>query len=619
MTATAQTDTVKSERLKDVVVTGTRNATTTRNLPMTVSVVDHATLTEKQQPNILTTLNEQVPGMFVTQRAMMGFGVSSVGTGSVNIRGINSGIGQVLVLIDGNPQYQGVYGHGVGDSYQTMTAERVEVLRGPASVLYGSNAMGGVINIITRGAQSDGIRTQVNLGAGSYGTFQAEANNQIRSGKFSSTVAAQYGRSDNHRPRMGFEQYGAYAKFGYDLSKNWNAFADFNFTHFNASSPGSTTSPLYEADQWITRAAATIAIENHYEKTNGRISVYDNFGFHRINDGYNAENPTAKPKTEHFRSKDAVAGISWYQSINLIPSNSITVGLDYQHIYGRAYYTDIATGAVVTDKNNRGIQSGHAHSNEIAGYVDVRQDLTSWLTVDAGVRYDHHSVAGGEFVPQAGVVVKPSSNGELKALVSKGFRNPTTKEMYIYGSANSDSLHAERMWNYELAWKQRLFNGAFTYGANIFIIDADNIIQTVPFGKRNVNMNTGKINNRGAELEATWRASKHISLSTNHSFLHMHNHIVAAPEYKGYLGANIHYGKWSGVLGVQQLCGLYTTVGANENKDDVTLVNAIINYQPIKQLKLWVRGDNLLAQKYELFAGYPMPRATFMSGVNITF
>lgn len=54
----------------------------------------------------------------------------------------------------------------------------------------------------------DGVKTTVNLGAGSYGTIQAEASNQVRSGKFSSTVAAQYGRTDNHRPRMGFEQYG---------------------------------------------------------------------------------------------------------------------------------------------------------------------------------------------------------------------------------------------------------------------------------------------------------------------------------------------------------------------------------------------------------------------------
>lgn len=64
--------------------------------------------------------------------------------------------------------------------------ERVEVLRGPASLLYGSNAMGGVVNIVTRGMQADGVRTQVTAGAGSYGTVQAEASNRLRQGRWHS-------------------------------------------------------------------------------------------------------------------------------------------------------------------------------------------------------------------------------------------------------------------------------------------------------------------------------------------------------------------------------------------------------------------------------------------------
>ena len=82
----------------------------------------------------------------------------------------------MLVLIDGHPQYQGIYGHPIADSYQTLMAERVEVLRGPASVLYGSNAMGGVLNIVTRSMHEDGVKTHINLGAGSYGTVQTEAS-----------------------------------------------------------------------------------------------------------------------------------------------------------------------------------------------------------------------------------------------------------------------------------------------------------------------------------------------------------------------------------------------------------------------------------------------------------
>ena len=442
----AQSD---SAALQEVVVTGTRSAVDVRHTPFTVTVVDRQTLTEQHQTNVLPTVMQQVPNLLVTSRGMMGYGVSTGAAGGINMRGISGGAGQLLVLIDGHPQYNGVYGHPIADSYQTLLTERVEVLRGPASVLYGSNAMGGVLNIVTRSMKQDGMKTHINLGAGSWGTVQTEASNQLRSGRFSSTVAAQYSRTDNHRPNMGFEQYGGYVKLGYDLTDNWNAYMDVNLTHFNASNPGTVEQPKLENDQWITRGAASLVIENHYDKTSGALSIYDNFGRHKINDGYNQKG--GKPQTDLFRSKDAVAGISWYQSAQLFEGNRLTVGADYQHIYGRAYYTNRQTDEVVTTPQ-RLKQSAHSHENEVAGYADIRQDITEWLTVDAGLRYDHHSTAGGEWIPQFGVVWRPLTTGELKATASKGFRNPTTREMYMYGTANHDSLRAERLWSYELAW-----------------------------------------------------------------------------------------------------------------------------------------------------------------------
>ena len=601
----AQTDSLS---LQEVVVTGTRNATDVRHLPYTVNVINRQTLTEQQQTSVLTTVMQQVPGLFVTSRSMMGYGVSTGAAGGISLRGVTGGAGQMLVLIDGHPQYNGVYGHPISDSYQTLMAERVEVLRGPASALYGSNAMGGVLNIVTRSMHEDGVKTHINLGAGSYGTVQTEASNQIRSGRFSSTIAAQYSRTDNHRPNMGFEQYGGYVKLGYDISEHWNAAVDLDLTHWNASNPGTVTQPKQENDQWITRGAASLTIENHYNKTSGALSVYDNFGRHKINDGYNAVGGT--PQSDLFRSKDAVAGVSWYQSAQLFEGNRVTVGLDYQHIYGHAWYTNRETGETVTTQR-RLMQSAHSHENEVAGYVDFRQDITEWLTIDAGLRYDHHSTAGGEWVPQAGVVLRPVETGALKASVSKGFRNPNTREMYMYGTANHDSLRAERLWNYELSWRHSL--GGFSYGANLFYIKGDNMIQAVA-GK---NINTGEIENYGLELEAEYHIDSHWSVSTNHSLLHMKNPVVAAPTYKGFLGANFNYQKWSVIAGLQYLNGLYTAVGKDEQKENFCLLNATVNYALCKNIGLWLRGENLLAQSYEINLGYPMPRATFMGGVNI--
>ena len=145
----------------EFVVTGVRDETALRHLPMTVSVVSRQTLEESGEVSVLPVLNAQVPGFFSASRGVMGYGVSSGAAGQMSIRGIGgpaqAGLPTtgVLVLIDGNPQYMGLMGHPIADAYSTMTTEKVEVLRTPASVLYGSNAMGGVVNIITRQSKED--------------------------------------------------------------------------------------------------------------------------------------------------------------------------------------------------------------------------------------------------------------------------------------------------------------------------------------------------------------------------------------------------------------------------------------------------------------------------------
>lgn len=614
--AETQSEGIKdTTQMSEVVVTGSRSATDIRHLPMTVNTLSRERLLANERTSVLPTVMEEVPGVVVTSRGMLGYGVSTGGSGSINVRGLSSGSGQMLVLIDGHPQYQGIFGHGIADAYQTMIADRVEVLRGPASLLYGSNAMGGVVNIVTRKIEpkEDGKLSQhttINAGAGSYGTVQVEGSNQLRVGRFTSTVAAQYQRSDNHRPNMGFEQYGGFLSLGYKLSDHWNANAMADITHFNASNPGLITALKFDNDQSITRGSANLVVENHYDKTSGAVSIYNNYGNHSIDDGYEVGKA---PQTDLFRSRDAVAGVSWYQSVLATPTTRITAGVDYQHIYGHAWYEDKATGVTITT-GQRKMQSTHAHENEVAGYADVRQEITKYVTLSAGLRYDHHSQAGGEWIPQAGLVVRPIETGEFKFMFSKGFRNPTAKDMYLYKTANSD-LRAESMLNYELSWRHRLLEDRLSYGVNLFLIDGDNMI-IVPAPMTPM-VNTGEFRNMGVEVEAAWKAGNHWRLSTNHSYLHQDNPIVGAPDYKGYIGADCVYGKFSAAAGLQQLVGLYTQTGANSIQEDATLLHISLGYRICPQLKIWAKGENLLAQKYEINLGYPMPKATFMGGVTI--
>ena len=603
----------KTYRIDEVVVTGTRNATNVRHLSQTVSIVNRSKIEQAMQPSLLPVLTEQIPGLFTTARGVMGYGVSGGAAGGISLRGLSGGNARLMVLIDGHPQYAGIFGHPIADAYQSLLADKVEVLRGPASVLYGSNAMGGVINIVTRKMHEDGIKTNLHTGYGSYNTLETELTNRIHKGRFSSVLSGSYNHTDGHRDNMPFEQYGGYAKLGYELTRNWNTYADVNVTHFNATYPGPVSAPLLEGDQRITRGVTSFALENRYDKTSGALSFFYNWGDHWINDGYTPSRGES-PQDGRFNSFDDMMGMSLYQSAQFFRGNRITLGFDWFR-YGGEAWTEYVKGDRAGTRNDL----VDKHENEVAGYADFRQDIGAWLTFNAGLRIDHHSRVGTEWVPQAGLAFHLPHNMELKASSTKGFRYPILREMYMFPPQNPD-LKPESMWNYELAFSQRLLDGRLSYGVNIFYIDGKDLIMTLPNPNVSgmLNQNSGKIDNSGVELQAAYRINRLWSVDANYSLLHMENPVVAAPEHKFYAGAAFTQGRWNVSTGVQYIAGLYTSTDPVV-KEDFVLWNLRASFRAVKWLDIWARGENLLAQKYEINAGYPMPRATVTGGFYINF
>lgn len=396
------------------------------------------------------------------------------------------------------------------------------------------------------------------------------------------------------------------------MTDNWSMRGDVNVTHFNASYPGPVGAPLLDGDQRITRGMTSLAVDNRYERTSGAVSFFYNWGNHWINDGYT---PSAGegPQDDRFNSRDNMMGVSVYQSILLFKGSRITLGLDWFRYGGHAWSEYVSGENIGTTS-----ELVNKHEDELAGYIDFRQDIGSWLTFNAGLRADHHSRVGLEWVSQAGLAFHLPHDMELKTSASKGFRYPIIREMYMFPPQNPD-LKPESMWNYEVAFSQRLMDGQFTYGVNLFYIDGKNLIVTAPNpnGSGMLNQNSGEIENAGVEVQAAYRISRSWSVDGNYSYLHMKNPVIAAPEHKLYAGAVFSHGRWNVSTGIQYINGLYTSVGKVETKENFVLWNLRASYRTLDWLDIWARGENLLAQKYEINAGYPMPGATAMFGFNV--
>lgn len=502
----------------------------------------------------------------------------------------------------------GLMGHPLADSYQSMITERVEVVRGPASVLYGSNAMGGVINIITKKHVTDGSYKSAQISYGSYNSLNAELSGGIKKNRISVNGSLGYNRSEGHRENMDFKQFNGYSKAGYQFSGNWSSFIDLNLSKSLSSNPGTVNALIIDNDADILRGVASASLENEYTNTSGAVKFFYNFGTHKINDGYNI-NSSIIPDYR-FKSYDQMFGVSVYQSYSFFEGNKTTAGVDLQRFGGKAMNT-------YPDESRNDTILVDVHINNAAGYLNIQQNvLDKRLTMNAGIRLDYHEINGKEWIPQFGLSYTPTSYTSLKAIVCKGFRNPTIRELYMFPPRNPD-LFTERLMNYEISLLQLLPDARTSLGLNLFYIKGDNMIQVQMVNGRPLNMNSGKIENRGFELTANYYPNEDLRFSANYSLLDMTYKIIGAPEHKLNVSSNYSIKRWSFSTGLQYLGNLYTTVNPLPVTENVLLWNARVNFTALDWLNIFVRGENLLDQEYEINAGYPMPGATIFGGLRI--
>lgn len=600
LAAREQPDSVR--RLHEVVVTGTTSDVEANLLPYTVSVVGRERLESTGQTQILSAISGMVPGLFVSERSIFGFGVSNGGSGHIKLRGVGGDrASAVLMMVDGQPQFAGIYSHHIADFYDKEYCERVEVLRGPGSVLYGSNAMAGAINVITKNPQQRGVRTTISSQYGSYNTWLSSATNTTRFGKFSSLVSASYNRTDGNVKNFDFHQADGYAKIGYDFSDHWKATADYTIMHFKGNDPiyprlsDPESTDIYR--QNITRGEASISASNRYgSATNGLIRAYYSYGNHFVDD------------PRHFHSTDDRLGVTAYQNFAPWRGASATVGFDFDTYSGRI---PVSGGKEHTEGSMTTI--GRKSITEYSPYITLSQSLIGeLLNLNGGLRMANSDKFATQWIPQFGFAINPGKGFTIKGNLAMGYRNPSFRELYLYRMANPD-LQPEKMMNYELSVGKN-FSRYLSADITAYYSRGTDMIQVVD----NKNVNTGRFTNKGIEIAANSHPLDNLWVFATYSYLHTSlTDLVGAPTHQYYLGAELTL--WTKLRIAADLKGVSGLYVADDVKiQNYALLNLKLTYKICRYIDIFTRLENITDAHYTINRGYPMPGFTAMGGFKVT-
>lgn len=581
-------------------------------IPLTVNVVTSAEIEKTAESSLLPILSSRVPGMFVSRRGLGSYGISGHAAGEVNIRGIGGG-NQVLFLVDGQPQWAGVFGHSVADTYNTNGVERVEVVKGPSSFLYGSNAMGGSVNIITKRPTKEGWHGHARALYGSYNTLRTNAGVDMKLGDFTAAATASFDRSDGNRKGQQYWLGDERLQFGWTPTGHWAVSANLNLNQSKAHDPGTLQDPLNSMWTNINRGMAAVNVKNNYAVSRGGVQAFISWGQHKIDDGFR---PGGHPTDYLFNSNDINTGFTLYQTVNPWTDNDLSAGVDFLHWGGHNWNTAKGDGKKIADTEDE------HYVNEVGAYAMMQQGF--WgnrLSLNAGIRYQHGSVYGDKWIPQAGVIGRPWAGSQLKFNYSKGFRAPNIRELYLYMPANPN-LKPEELSNYEFEYRQLLLDHTLDFGVSLFYIDARNLIQMERRDGKPLNINTGTLKNKGFEIDFNYQTIDDLSVWANYAFLHTSKPVLSAPTDK--FDAGITYSPKAFEFTVEQnsVWGLYTST-STPTIANYTLLNLRGAYNvPLKgdcKLRVFVELDNVTDRKYEILLGCPMPGFTALAGLSFRF
>ncbi|HEV7336020.1 MAG TPA: TonB-dependent receptor [Bosea sp. (in: a-proteobacteria)] len=606
-------------RLDEVVVSATGTPTPAREVASSVTVIT-ADQIQREQRRTLPQALAAVPGLNIVQIGGPG------GQTSVFMRGTNSN--HVKVLIDGidandpsTPNRSFDFG-----SMLTNDIERIEVLRGPQSGLYGADALGGVISITTKRGEGPPKLT-ASAEAGSYGTFNQAFGLSGGDDRFNYAFSIAHLKSDSTPvtpPNLvppgrrinpnSYDNWNYSARLGFKLtdtlSLNWVGRYSDGYLLSTGDSGFPSVPNAYRSSQSYKQAFTRGELV--FDPFDGRF--VNRFGIAYTNQDRSNRSPNAAGilglPTDNLGERTKY---DWRGDLKLMEGQMLVMGLQYEN-------ERLESRSLTASNGNTG------------AFVELQSNWSERFFTVANIRRDEDETFGGHTTYRlAPTFIVPGTETKLKASYGTGFKAPTLSQRFsdsrpafnFYGNPN---LKPEESRGYDIGFEQPLLDNKLQIGATWFHNDIDNLILTN--AARTSYTNIGRAQTKGVESFVALELSPQFKIRADYTFTlakdeTANQELLRRPRHKASLTAN-----WIPIENLNLSATLiYVGDRVDGNRDfsisrmrapGAAIVNIAAEYKASEKLTVFGRVDNLFDKRYENPVGFLVPGLSAFGGLRVS-
>ncbi len=605
--ATADTGATAVDTL---VVVANRNPEPLYRIGQSVTVLDAKTIQASQAVSV-SDLLDQTPGVTVVRNGGVGQ------TSSLGIRGALAE--QTLVLIDG-VQLNDPSSPGAGFDFANLLAgdiARVEILRGSQSTLWGSQAIGGVVNIVTavpsKALQGDisaegGSRDTQYYRAGVGGTIDA-LSFRLAGGYYSTSGISAFDKAFGGKEADGFNAGAFSGRLRFDVNQYVQLDLRAYYTQSKIAFDGFSTPTFSFGDD-----SEYGNVSQFVDYTGLNILAFDGRLKNRLAFEYASTHrrlydPADAPVTEFFFGDGAATRFEYQGTAELAPSYTAVFGAQHER-------TTLVTGTPAFDFVPT--PPLRAAFTIDSGYAQIQGEVIKGVTLTGGVRYDSHNLFGGYTTAQAAAAWSLNGgNTLLRASWSQGFKAPSLYQ--LYSTAGNPALKPETSDSFDAGVEQRLLDGRVVLGATYFRLSSHQLIDfrsctgahttlcPNPFG--GFYDNVAQALSQGVELKGSATLFQGLTVSGNYTYTDAENRtpgsifgtdLARRPRHTA--NATVSYVwpmKLTTAVAIRYASRSFDSPGNRTPLHGYTLVDLRASFPITEKIEVYGRVENLFDEHYE--------------------